>query len=68
MIKTDNRSTKVLKAIAITLGYMIGGTAILFAWAYLLVNHIWIAGAIVGAAVVAAVARAIFKEVMEGRH
>ena len=64
MIKTNNRSTKVLKAIAITLGYMIGGTAILFAWAYLLVNHIWIAGAIVGAAV----ARVIFKEVMEGRH
>ena len=62
MIKTNNRITRVLKAAAITLGYMIGGTAILVAWAYLLVNYIWIAGAIVGALV----ARAVFKEVMEG--
>jgi hypothetical protein len=62
MIKTNNRNTKVLKAIAKTLGYMIGGTTILFAWAYLLINYAWIAGAIIGALI----ARAVFKEVMEG--
>jgi hypothetical protein len=61
MIKTSNRSTRVLKAAAITLGYMIGGVSIMSLWAYLLIKHVWIAGAILGVAVV----RLIFKEVLK---
>ena len=60
-IKNMIEINKMLKAAAITLGYMIGGSTVIGIWGYLLINHIWIAGGIL----CIAIARAIYKEVLE---